>query len=276
MSRRASPTSPRSSTSLMRSASSGVSDANSRASTTSVGVGTSWLSIGYRGLAFDDDLSEELRLLRLDAAQADQLEHRQERHHDLGAAAIARRQRREEQRPGVAEHRQDHRHPLEHRRRVRLDLPRALPSLLLDQAPQGPFEQMHAEILERHLFGRWQRAARTTPDEPLRGLSRREPLAERLDARVFAQPRLELEPEGQSVLVELLVLRLVGWHQELRLQIDQGRGHHEGRPRRFQVAEFHRLEVTEVLVSDRAYRQGGEIDLARAAEMQEQIEGPFE
>src|SRR5207249_4205798 len=62
------------------------------ASTTSVGVGTSWLSIGYRGLAFDDDLSEELRLLRLDATQADQLEHRQERHHDLGAAAIARRQ----------------------------------------------------------------------------------------------------------------------------------------------------------------------------------------
>src|SRR5207245_8277395 len=130
--------------------------------------------------------------------------------------------------------------------------------------------------LERRLLGRRQRAARTTPDEPLRGLSRREPLAERLDARVFAQPRLELEPEGQSVLVELLVLRLVGWHQELRLQIDQGRGHHEVRPRRFEVAEFHRLEVSEVLVGDRADRQGGQIDLARAAEVQEQIEGPLE
>src|SRR4030095_13143032 len=110
------------STSLMRSASSGVSDANRSASTTSVGVGTSWLSIryrglsiGYRGLAFDHDLSEELGLLSLDAAQADQLEHRQQGHHDLGAAAIARGQGREEQRPGVAEHREDHGDPLRHR-----------------------------------------------------------------------------------------------------------------------------------------------------------------
>src|SRR5213593_4968857 len=98
----------------MRSASSGVSDANSSASTTSVGVGTGWLSIryrglssGHRGLAFDDDLPEELGLLRLDATQADQLEHRQERHHDLGAPGIVRDQGADEQRPCVAEHRED-------------------------------------------------------------------------------------------------------------------------------------------------------------------------
>src|SRR2546422_6535165 len=127
MSRRASWTSARSSTSRMRSASSGVSDANRSASTTSVGVGTGRLPIRYRRLAFDDNLSEELRLLRLDPTQADQLEHREKRHHDLGALPITRRERREEQRPGVAENRENHRHPLEHRRRVRLDLPRAPP-----------------------------------------------------------------------------------------------------------------------------------------------------
>src|SRR5438093_447228 len=54
----------------MRSASSGVSDAKRSASTTSVGVGTAWLPIGYRGLAFDNDLPEKLRLLRLDPTQA--------------------------------------------------------------------------------------------------------------------------------------------------------------------------------------------------------------
>src|SRR6266545_2511022 len=174
MRRRASWTSARSSTSRMRSASSGVSDANRSASTTSVGVGTGGLPIRYRRLAFDHNLSEELRLLRLDPTQADQLEHREKRHHDLGAPPITRRERREEQRPGVAENRENHRHPLEHRRRVRLDLARALPPLVLDEPSQGPLEQVHTEILERHLLGRRQRAPRTAPDQALLGLPREE------------------------------------------------------------------------------------------------------
>src|SRR5262249_30130972 len=167
-------TSPRSTTSLMRSASSGVSDANSSASTTSVGVGTSWLPVRYRGLcaryrglAFDHDLSEELGLLCLDAPQADELEHGEQGHDDLGAPAIARGQGREEQGPGVAQDREDHRHPLDHRRRVRLDLPWTLPRLLLDQPSQGTLDEVHAQILERHFLGRRQGAARTAPDERL-------------------------------------------------------------------------------------------------------------
>src|SRR5262249_38878728 len=154
ISRRASRTSPRSSTSLMRSASSGVSDANSSASTTSVGVGTSWLPVRYRGfgaryrgLAFDHDLSEQLGLLRLDAPEADQLEHREQGHDELRAPAITRGQGRKEQGPGVAQDREDHRHPLDHGRRIRLDLPRPLPRLLLDQPSQGALDQVHAEIL---------------------------------------------------------------------------------------------------------------------------------
>src|SRR5512145_1111497 len=97
MSRPASWTSGRSSTSRMRSASSGVSDANRSASTTSVGVGTSGLPIRYGRLAFDDDLPEELRLLRLDPPEPDQLEDGEKRHHDLGAPPVTRGQRREEQ-----------------------------------------------------------------------------------------------------------------------------------------------------------------------------------
>src|SRR3989442_1780621 len=276
MSWRASWTSARSSTSRMRSASSGVSDANRSASTTSVGVGTGRLPIRYRGLAFDDDLAEELRLLRLDPTQADQLEHREKRHDDLGAPSITRRERREKQRPGVAENRENHRHPLEHRRRVRLDLARSLPPLVLDQPSQCPLEQVHAEILERHLLGRRQRATRTAPDQALLGLPRGEPLAPRLDPRVLAKARLELEAQRQTILVELLILHLVGWHQELRFEVDQRRGDDQIRAGRFEVPEFHRLEVSEVLVGDGAHREGRQIDLVRAAEVQKQVEGALE
>src|SRR5882672_6320632 len=124
----------RSRTSRMRSASSGASDANSRASTTSTGLGTRCLPVGrYLGLAFDDDLSKELRLLRLDAALAHELQHREQRHHDVRALALAARERGEQERPRVAQHRQDLGHALEHGGRVGLDVARAVATLLLDE-----------------------------------------------------------------------------------------------------------------------------------------------
>src|SRR5919197_2355991 len=138
----------RSRTSRMRSASSGASEANSRASTTSIGLGTGSLPHGRRGgLAFDDDVSEELGLLRLDPTLAHELEHGQQRDHHLGPLALPAGQRREQERPGVAQHRQDLGHALEHRRRIGLDVARARALLLLDQPLHRALEPVDAEIL---------------------------------------------------------------------------------------------------------------------------------
>src|SRR5262249_58264917 len=124
----------------MRSASSGTSDANSSASITSIGLGTRRLPLCRSGLAFDDDLPEQLRLLRLDAALSDQLQHREQRHDDVGARALAASERAEQQRPGVTYHRKDLGHALEHRRRIRFYLARACPPLLVNQAIHRPRE----------------------------------------------------------------------------------------------------------------------------------------
>src|SRR6185436_12263289 len=126
----------RSSTSRMRSASSGTSVAKSMASTTSMGLGTETILLLDRrglgplglphdgGLAFDDDIAEELGLLRADLALAAELEDREETDDDLRALALAAGHRAEEQRPGVTQQREDLGHALQHRGRVRLHLPR--------------------------------------------------------------------------------------------------------------------------------------------------------
>src|SRR6059058_1222911 len=101
----------------MRSGSSGVSDAKSRASKTSAGSGMRLSRLG-----FDDDLAEELGLLGADPPEADQLQHGEQGDDDLGAPSLAADERREQERPRVAEQRQDLGHPLENRGRVRLDL----------------------------------------------------------------------------------------------------------------------------------------------------------
>src|SRR5439155_20700321 len=116
---RASSASPSSRTSRMRSASSGVSEAKSKASTTSVGVGNGGPSLkvgidtertivpGGVLAALDDDVAEQLGLLRPDAAEPHQLEHGQHRHDDLRPSPLAAGERREQQRPGVAKNGQD-------------------------------------------------------------------------------------------------------------------------------------------------------------------------
>src|ERR671937_543548 len=88
----------------MRPSSSGTSDANSSASTTSMGFGTGGLRARsldavrgqrrgeVRGLGFEHDLAEQLALLRSDAALPHELEHREQRHHDVGALAQVRAQ----------------------------------------------------------------------------------------------------------------------------------------------------------------------------------------
>src|SRR2546422_8871969 len=143
----------------MRSGSSGVSDAKSRASRTSTGFGMS-----LSRLAFDDDLAEELGLLGADPSEADQLQHGEQGDDDLGAAALAADERREQERPRVAEQREDLGHPLEDRGRVGLDLAGRLAELLLDQAPHRPLEQVGRQVLERDLPWRWQGARRATPE----------------------------------------------------------------------------------------------------------------
>src|SRR5712692_3904185 len=179
----------------MRSASSGVSDANSRASTTSTGVG-----MGLPVLAFDHDFPEELALLRLDLPEAHELEHGQERDDDLRALALAARERREQQRPRVAEQHQDLSHPLEDRGRVRLDLAGLPPELLLDQPAHGALEEVNREVLERHILGQRQGARRPPPHERLLGLALGEPGAERLHARILAEALLQLEAQRLALL----------------------------------------------------------------------------
>src|SRR5207249_5757234 len=51
---------------------------------------------------------------------------------------------------------------------------------------------------------------------------------------------------------------------------------HEIRARHLEVTEFHRLQVRQVLVGDRAHGQRGEVDLVGAAEMKQQVERAFE
>ena len=149
----------------MRSASSGTSEAKSRASTTSMGFGTRFslwgrgglardrrrLALGRHGpaarrsgLAFDHDVAEELGLLRADLALPAQLEHAPAGSPPLRALALAARHGAEQQRPRVAQQREDLGHPLQHRGRVGLDLPRPLPLLLLDQPLERPLQPVDA------------------------------------------------------------------------------------------------------------------------------------
>src|SRR2546427_951260 len=166
----------------MRSGSSGVSDAKSRASKTSAGSGMRLSRLG-----FDDDLAEELGLLGADPPEADQLQHGEQGDDDLGALSLAADERREQERPRVAEQRQDLGHPLENRGRVRLDLAGARAELLLAEPADRPLQQVNREGLERDLLHRRQGARRPAPDKRLLGFPRAEPRAERLHVRVRAR-----------------------------------------------------------------------------------------
>src|SRR5687768_1542415 len=261
----------------MRSASSGASEAKSRASTTSIGLGTGCLPHGRRrgGLAFDHDVAEELRLLRLDAALAHELQHRQQGHHHLRALALATAQRGEEQRPRVAQHGQDLGHALEHRRRVRLDLAGSRALLLLDEPLHRALQPVDAQVLERQLLHIRQGGARAPPDARHLRLAGGQPRPLRLHARVLAQAVLELLLEGERLVVELLLV-LVGRDQQLRLEVDQRGGHHQVGAGHLEIPELHRLEVRQVLIGDRPQRECREVDLVGAAEVQQQIERPLE
>src|SRR5687768_15440551 len=85
------------------------------------------------GTALDDDVAEEVGLLGAELALAAELEDGQERDDDVGAAALAAGHGAEEERPGVAQQREDLGHPLQDGRWVGLDLARARTLLLLDQ-----------------------------------------------------------------------------------------------------------------------------------------------
>src|SRR2546428_3872145 len=207
-----------SSTSWMRSASMGASEAKSIASSTSTGLVMSRFPIrrspvghgGARGLAhaqrvlFDGDLSKGLRLAGADLAQPHQLEQGQQGDDPLRPDALTARHRGEEQRPGVAQQRQDLVHALQHRERVGLDLARGPALLLLDQALQRALEQVHREVLQRDVLGRRQLAAGAAEEQRLLGLAPGEPGAHGLDPRVLAEPVRELLSQQLALLVERL------------------------------------------------------------------------
>src|SRR3989441_2359939 len=271
----------------MRSASRGVSEAKSRASTTSVGVGNGGpsLKVGIGSerdvvprtifAALDDDVAEQLGLLRTDAAEPHQLEHGQQRDDDLGPSPLAARERGEQQRPGIAQNRQDLRHALQQRHRLGLHLARASTRLLADEALDRPLELMDGQVLERHVVGRWELAARAAPDEGLLGFLLGQPRPEGLDPRVLAQTLLQLVAECLALLVELLVV-LVGRDEKLRLEVDQRRCHDQIGAGGLEILELQRLEVSQVLIGDGADGQRGEIDLVGAAEVQQQVERALE
>ena len=161
-------------------------------------------------------------------------------------------------------------------------LQRAMQRLIEDQKRRVPrqvepnplsvLERM-SEILERDVLGGRQLRGGAAVDEGLLGLALGEPGAERLHPRVLAQALLQLALEQLAFLVERLFLVVrVGGQEELRLEVDQGRGHDHERPRHLEVLESHRLQVGQVLVGDRAQRQAREIHLVGAAEMEQQIE----
>src|SRR6266536_3038824 len=225
-----------SSTSWMRSASMGASEANSRASSTSTASLICPLPIrppivrhgGPRGLAhaqrvlLDGDLSEGLPLAGADLAQAHELQQGQQGDDPLRPDALTAGHRGEEQRPGVAQQRQDLVHALQHRERVGLDLARGLTLLLLDQALQRALEQVHREVLERDVLGRRQLAAGAAEEERLLGLAQGEPGAHGLDPRVLPEPLRELLPQDLALLVERLGSVVgTGGQQQLGLQVDQ-------------------------------------------------------
>src|SRR5690242_3056454 len=183
----------------MRSASSGTSDANSSASTTSIGLGTRRLLLGPRGLAFDDDVPEQLGLLRLHPSLTYQLEHREQRDDDLRAPSLATGERAEQQRPRVAQNRENLRHALDDGGWIRFDLTRLGAPLLLDQLGHRPRQPIDAQILERQVLDTRQHGARSAPDERHLRLARGQPRALHLHAGVLAQPVLELLLEQQAL-----------------------------------------------------------------------------
>src|SRR5215470_1429957 len=274
----------RSSTSWMRSGSTGVSEAKSRASTTSMGSGIRAVS-GSRlvarggrrgaggGAGFDDHVAEELRLVHAGLAQPYQLEKGQERHHPLRPHALGARHGGEEDGPGVPQELEDLAHALEHGERVRLDLSGRLALLLLDEPGHRATEEMHGEILERHVLGRRQLGHGASIEERLLRFALAQPRPECLDAGVLPEPLGQLLPQQFPFLVESFGWR-VGIHgeEQLGLEIDQRGGHHHERAGRLQILELHGLEVGQVLLRHGADGQVGEIDLVGAAEMQEQIE----
>src|SRR5712692_1586694 len=282
---RASSADPSSSTSRMRSSSTGISEANRRASTMSMGSvirGTSSSRLSapggddgrVGGWALDDDLAEELGLVRARLSQAYQLEQGEERHHPLRAHALLPGHRREEDGPGIAQELQDLSHALEDGQRVRLDLAGRPSLLFLDEPRDGPLEEMHGEILERDVFSGWQLGHRAAVEQRLLRLALAEPGPEGLDPRVLAQPRGQLLAQELAFFIELVGRSVgVGGQEQLRLEVDQGRGHdHEG-PGRLQILELHGLEVRQVLLGDGADGQVGEVDLIGPAQVKQEVEG---
>ena len=75
--------------------------------------------------------------------------------------------------------------------------------LLLDEPLQRALEEVHREVLERDVLGRRQLGGGAAVDQRLLGLALGEPGAERLDARVLAQPLLQLALEHLPFVVEL-------------------------------------------------------------------------
>src|SRR6266849_4331684 len=269
---RASSADPSSSTSRMRSSSTGVSEANRRASTMSMGSVIRGVSRGrlralrgvasgrVGGWALDDDLAEELGLVRARLPQAYQLEQGEERHHPLRAHALLPGHRREEDGPGIAQELQDLSHALEDGQRVRLDLAGRPSLLFLDEPRDGPLEEMHGEILERDVFRGRQLGHRAAVEQRLLRLALAEPLGQLL-AQELA---FFIELVGRSVGV--------GGQEQLRLEVDQGGGHdHEG-PGRLQILELHGLEVRQVLLGDGADGQVGEVDLVGPAQVKQEVE----
>src|SRR5215470_16046664 len=193
---RASPAESRPSTSWMRSASTGVSDAKSRASATSMSSGMGAVSrvrFGFVGggaqgklrrrlivgTGLDHDVAEELGLMHARLAEPYQLEQREEGDDPLRAQALGPGDRREEERPRVAQELDDLAHALEHGERVGLDLAGSLTLLLL--------EETDGQILQGYVLGRRQLGHRAPVQERLLGFALPQPCAEGLHTRVLAE-----------------------------------------------------------------------------------------
>ena len=184
-----------------------------------------------------------------------QLEHGQQRHHPLRALTLAARHRAEQQRPRVAQQREDLAHPLQHRGRIGLDLPRAQPLLLLDQALERALEPVDRQILQRHVLQRRQRRStgvrRSAPARP-RARPATRPASSRARTRAAAPPAPRLRASASSSSSSGAFG--IGRDQQLGLEIDERGGHDQIGAGGLEIAELDGLEVRQVLIGDGAHR----------------------
>ena len=201
-------------TSAMRSIGSGASEAKRSASSWPTRSGVTRLRAARPapqasrgpspGRPLDDDVAEQLPLLRPRALEPDQLEHGEERHDHLGPRRARRRAGSRTARTRTARARRRS-SPCARGAAAPPARPPRVGSASAEPAQERPVglgEIPERQALDRQVLGHRQLAPGPREARAPLGLALAEPGAELLDPRVRAEPRLQLLPEQLAVLVQ--------------------------------------------------------------------------